>query len=125
MSLWIGFTLPAALGVYWIAQSAFSAVQEYLLGKFYNGKLEEEENERQRLIEEDRKKRQEEGRKRQEQQRTQTVQKKSLKEKRQEAQEAKAAKAQKKKTTTSEAGRVGDRPYARGRSYKADRYDAE
>ena len=39
------------------------------------------------------------------------------------AQEAKAAKAQKKKTTTSEAGRVGDRPYARGRSYKADRYD--
>ena len=125
MSLWIGFTLPAALGVYWIAQSAFSAVQEYLLGKFYNGKLEEEENERQRLIEEDRKKRQEEGRKRQEQQRNQTVQKKSLKEKRQEAQEAKAAKAQKKKTTTSEAGRVGDRPYARGRSYKADRYDAE
>ena len=125
MSLWIGFTLPAALGVYWIAQSAFSAVQELLLGKFYNGKLEEEENERQRLIEEDRKKRQEEGRKRQEQQRTQTAQKKSLKEKRQEAQEAKAAKAQKKKTTTSEAGRVGDRPYARGRSYKADRYDAE
>ena len=125
MSLWIGFTLPAALGVYWIAQSAFSAVQEYLLGKFYNGKLEEEENERQRLIEEDRKKRQEEGRKRQEQQRNQAVQKKSLKEKRQEAQEAKAAKAQKKKTTTSEAGRVGDRPYARGRSYKADRYDAE
>ena len=125
MSLWIGFTLPAALGVYWIAQSAFSAVQELLLGKFYNGKLEEEENERQRLIEEDRKKRQEEGRKRQEEQRNQTVQKKSLKEKRQEAQEAKAAKAQKKKTTTSEAGRVGDRPYARGRSYKADRYDAE
>ena len=123
MSLWIGFTLPAALGVYWIAQSAFSAVQEYLLGKFYNGKLEEEENERQRLIEEDRKKRQEEGRRRQEEQRNQTVQKKSLKEKRQEAQEAKAAKAQKKKTTTSEAGRVGDRPYARGRSYKADRYD--
>ena len=41
------------------------------------------------------------------------------------AEEAKAAKAQKKKTTTSEAGRVGDRPYARGRSYKADRYDAE
>ena len=123
MSLWIGFTLPSALGVYWIAQSAFSAVQELLLGKFYNGKLEEEENERQRLIEEDRKKRQEEGRRQQEQQRSQTVQKKSLKEKRQEAQEAKAAK--KKKTTTNEAGRVGDRPYARGRSYKADRYDAE
>ena len=27
------------------------------------------------------------------------------------------------KTSTTEAGRVGDRPYARGRAYKADRYD--
>ena len=123
-SLWIAFTLPAALGVYWIAQSAFAAVQEILLGKFYNNKLEEQENERQRLIEEDRKKRQEEGRRRQEEQRQQTIQKKTLKEKRQAAQEAKAAKA-KKKPSTSEAGRVGDRPYARGRSYREDRYDTD
>ena len=48
------------------------------------------------------------------------VQKQTLKEKRKAAQDAKATK---KKNTTSEAGRVGDRPYARGRSYKADRYD--
>jgi hypothetical protein len=49
----------------------------------------------------------------------------SLKEKRKAAQEAKAAKARKASTSTTEAGRVGDRPYARGRSYKADRYDSE
>ena len=123
MSLWIGFTLPAALAVYWAAQAAFSAIQEYLLGKFYNGKLEEEENERQRKIEEDRKKRQEEGRKQQERQRQQAAQpqKLTLKEKRQAAQEAKEAK--KARASTGEAGRVGDRPYARGRSYRADRYD--
>ena len=121
MSLWIGFTLPAALGVYWIAQSAFSAIQEAILGRFYNTKLEEQENERQ--IDEDRKRRQEEGRKRQEQQRQQVEQKQTLKEKRKAAQEAKEARA--KKPSTTEAGRVGDRPYARGRSYKADRYDTD
>ena len=119
MSLWIGFTLPAALGVYWIAQSAFSALQEAILGKFYNTKLEEQENERQRQIEEDRKRRQEEGRKRQEQQRQQIEAKPTLKEKRKAAQEAKEAKA-KKRPSTSEAGRVGERPYARGRTYQAD-----
>ena len=123
MSLWIGFTLPAALGVYWIAQSAFSAIQEAILGKFYNTKLEEQENERQRQIDEDRKRRQEEGRKRQEQQRQQVEQKQTLKEKRKAAQEAKEARA--KKPSTTEAGRVGERPYARGRSYKADRYDTD
>ena len=46
----------------------------------------------------------------------------TLKEKQRAAQEAKA---NKKKISTSEAGRVGERPYARGRSYKADRYDSE
>ena len=28
-----------------------------------------------------------------------------------------------KKVSTTEAGRVGERPYARGRSYREDRYD--
>ena len=46
----------------------------------------------------------------------------TLKEKQKAAQEAKASK---KKITTNEAGRVDDRPYARGRSYQADRYDSE
>ena len=75
------------------------------------------------LIQADRQKRQEEARQLQEKQRQQAAQKKSLKEKRQEAQAAKAMKAKKAATSTTEAGRVGDRPYARGRSYKADRYD--
>ena len=60
----------------------------------------------------------------QEQQRKQEEQKKkTLREKQQAAQAAKAAKAAKAATSTTEAGRVGDRPYARGRAYKADRYD--
>ena len=109
MSIYIAFIVPAALGVYWAAQSAFSIIQEMVLGKFYTKKLQEEEDARQEMI--------------QEQQRQHAAQKKSLKEKRQAAQEAKALKAKKAATSTTEAGRVGDRPYARGRSYKEDRYD--
>lgn len=125
MSIYIAFIMPAALGVYWIAQSALSIVQEAVMGRFYTNKLEAEEAARYEAREADRKRRQEEARILQEQQRQQAAQKQSLKEKRKAAQEAKAAKAKKAATSTTEAGRVGDRPYARGRSYKADRYDSE
>lgn len=120
MSLWIGFTLPAALCVYWIAQSAFSAVQEWFMGKFYNKKIEEEENQRQEAIEADRKRRQEEAKFKQEELRQQQAARPSLKEKRKAAQEAKSNKP--KKASTTENGRVGDRPYARGRAYQENRY---
>lgn len=125
MSVYIGFIMPAALGIYWIAQSVFSAVQEFVLGKFYTKKMEAEENARYEAIQADRQKRMEEGRKQQEQRRQETAQKQTLREKQKAAQKAKAAKAEKAKMSTTEAGRVGDRPYARGRSYKADRYDKE
>ena len=125
MSVYIAFIMPAALGIYWIAQSVFSAVQEFVLGKFYTKKMEAEENARYEAIQADRQKRMEEGRKQQEQRRQETAQKQTLREKQKAAQKAKAAKAEKAKMSTTEAGRVGDRPYARGRSYKADRYDKE
>ncbi len=122
MSVYIGFILPAALGVYWIAQSGISIIQEMILGKFYTNKLEAEEAARFEAREADRKKRIEEGRIQQEKLRQQAEKKQTLREKQLAAQEAKAAK---KKVTTNEAGRIGDRPYARGRSYRADRYDSE
>lgn len=119
ISLWIGFTLPAALGVYWIAQSAFSGVQEWILGKFYNKKLEAEEEARQQVIENRRRARQEEARIRQEEQRALTA-------KQQAAERKKAAQqallSGKKKASTTENGRVGDRPYARGRAYQDAHY---
>ena len=121
MSVYIGFILPAALGVYWIAQSGFSIIQEVILGKFYTKKLEAEEAERYEARQADRQKRMEEGKIQQEKLRQQAAQKQSLKEKRQAAQVAKSSK----KTSTNEAGRVGDRPYARGRSFREDRYDSE
>ena len=38
------------------------------------------------------------------------------------AKAAKAAKAEKARKATTENGRIGDRPYARGRSFNADHY---
>lgn len=122
MSVYFAFIMPAALGVYWIAQSLISMVQELIMGKFYNKKLEEEETARYEARQADRQRRIEDGRRQQEKLRQEPAPKMTLKEKQRAAQEAKATK---KKITTSEAGRIGDRPYARGRSYKADRYDSE
>ena len=123
MSVYIAFIMPAALGIYWIAQSIFSLIQEVFMTRFLNKKMQEEEDARYEAREADRKRRQEEARVLQEQRKQQVEQKQSLKEKREAAQKAKAAKAAKAGTSTTEAGRVGDRPYARGRAYKADRYD--
>lgn len=124
-SVYIAFMMPAALGVYWIAQSVFSLVQEVVLGKFFTKKIEEEENARYEARQADRQRRIEEAKVLQEQRKKEAAQqqKLTLREKQKAAQEAKAAKAAKAGKSTTEAGRVGDRPYARGRSYKADRYD--
>ena len=123
MSVYIAFIMPAALGVYWIAQSVFSLIQEVVLNKTLNTKLEAEEEARFQARQADRQRRMEEARVQEQQRKQEEQKKKTLREKQQAAQAAKAAKAAKAATSTTEAGRVGDRPYARGRAYKADRYD--
>jgi YidC/Oxa1 family membrane protein insertase len=115
--------MPAALGVYWIAQSIFSLIQEVFMTKIFNKKIEEEENARYEAIQADRQRRIEEGKRLQEERKNQQVQKQTLREKQKAAQVAKAEKAKKAASSTTEAGRVGDRPYARGRAYKENRYD--
>ncbi len=113
-SLWIGFTLPAALGIYWIINSITAMVQEFLLGKFYMKKLNAEEDAREAAREADRQRRMEEARRRAQEMREE------------EARHPKPKKVEKPKSSrppTNEAGRVGDRPYARGRSYVPDRYE--
>ena len=123
MSVYIAFIMPASLGIYWIAQTVFSMIQEFFMNKFYNNKIEEEERIRYEQIQAERQKRQEEGRRLQEERRKKQAeeQKMSLKDKKKAAQAAKEAKAAKAGGTT-EAGRVGNRPYARGRAYKEEHY---
>ena len=119
LSLWIGFTLPAALGVYWIVNSLLYAVQEKALTKYYKSHMEDEISEKEKQKREDRVRRMETAREQQRRYAAEEAEKKSLKEKRAEKQ---AAKSTKKKNSTSENGRVGDRPYARGRSYDPEHY---
>lgn len=113
ISLWFCFTMPAAMGVYWIVNSVFMTIQEATLGRYYTKKFEAEEAERQAKREAARQLRMEEARKR------------SAEQKELEAKKPKkpAPKPVEKKVSTSEAGRVGERPYARGRSYREDRYN--
>lgn len=122
-SVYIAFIMPAALGVYWIAQSVFSLIQELALNKTLSAKMAEEEEAAFQARQADRRRRMEEARVQEQQRKQEEQKKKTLREKQQAAQEAKAAKAARAAVSTTEAGRVGDRPYARGRAYKADRYD--
>ena len=119
MSLWIGFTLPAALGVYWIVNSLLYAIQEKVLTKYYKSHMEDELSEKEKQKRDDRLRRMEAAREQQRKFAAEEAEKKTLKEKRAEKQ---AAKATKKKNSTNESGRVGDRPYARGRSYDPEHY---
>ena len=54
MSLWIGFTLPAALGVYWIVNSLLYAIQEKVLTKYYKSHMEDELSEKEKQKRDDR-----------------------------------------------------------------------
>ena len=114
MSVYIAFIMPAALGVYWIANSVWGMIRESVLGKFYTNKLNAEEDEREAKREAARKLRMEEAKKRAAEQREQESQRPKKPQK---------PKAGEKKVSTNEAGRIGERPYARGRSYQADRYE--
>ena len=113
MSLWFCFSMPAGLGVYWIANSLWMMIRESLLGKFYTKKLNEEEEEREAKRAAARQLRMEEAKKKAAEQR-------ELEPKKPKKQPQKPPE---KKISTNEAGRIGERPYARGRSYREDRYD--
>lgn len=115
MSLWIGFTLPAALGVYWIANSVFQIIQDVILNKYFSTQMAAEETEKERAKREARVAKMMAAR---EQQRA--LQEQMNKGKPPKKQEKKQP--EKKGTTTSDAGRVGNRPYARGRSYDPEHY---
>ncbi len=122
MSLWIGFTLPAALGVYWIANSVFQAIQDLILNKVFSEQMEKEESEKEKAKREARVAKMMAAR---EQQRAyqEAAAKGKAPQKQQKPQQKKSS--EKKGASTSEAGRLGDRPYARGRSYDPERYKDE
>ncbi len=52
MTLWLTFTLPAALGLYWTVSNVLSMLQTVLLNSYYNKKLSNEIAEKDRIREE-------------------------------------------------------------------------
>jgi YidC/Oxa1 family membrane protein insertase len=139
VSLYIGFIMPAALGVYWIFNSGLAMIQEVILNKVYGKQsaLESaarEERMRLRQAEYERK-RQETERLREEGKTTENVntsKKKQQARAKAELDELKAAavrteRAAKRAALGIEeeaipASQVGNRRYARGRAYVADRF---
>ncbi len=110
LSLWIGFTLPAALGVYWAANAFLSIVQEFvsvgILKRHVKEmrKLAEERTAKAREEERDKKKREAEAKKKK-------------------AEEARRIKMERKLSTDGiSESRVGVRAYAKGRTFDQDRY---
>ena len=136
MSLWIGFSMPAALSLYWIAQGLFSTIQDVILTKHYSKIYDREDAERQARAAERRA--EEAERERQRQLRREqnpdgimdNVSKKKLKQQEKEAAEKAAREYAAKKNPTAAAEETAERPlsgdperpYCRGRAYKADRY---
>ena len=118
MTLWMGYMLPAALCIYWIANTAFAIVQEQVLNKYFNKILDREETDKERAKREARAAKMMAGRERARQQQELAAGKQNAAKKGQSA-----AKKPEKKAATNENGRVGQRPYARGRAYSENHYD--
>ena len=118
MTLWFGFSLPSALCVYWIAQSAFAVVQEQTLNKYFNKILDREETDKERAKREARYAKYEKQKEMMAQQQAQSGKGTSTSKKKQQQYKA----PEKKQAGTNENGRLGNRPYARGRAYSEDHY---
>ena len=117
MSLWIGFTVPAGLSVYWIAQYIFTIFQELICGKLLKKDYEEARAaaaKREQEEKEEEKRRKEEAR--------------LERQRRLEEEKKNRGKKKPKKAEPTEPGinkddsRIGIRAYARGRAYDPNRF---
>ena len=114
-----GMMFPAALCIYWIANSGLQIIQELILNKRINKILDREETDKEREKREKRyaKYQQQKGMMLQQQQRMGNQQPQGSKKKLQQRKESGRS-----GSSTNENGRVGQRPYARGRSFSEDHY---
>ena len=139
MSVWICFIMPAAMGIYWIANSVFGLIRDFVLTKIYKKKLDKEDAERIAARSEREKeleaKRLETERLRAEgktEKNVNTSKKKMQAVEKQKSDERKAAldkvdrAARRERLGIKEneipASQVGNRRYARGRAYVPDRF---
>ncbi|MBR2716591.1 MAG: YidC/Oxa1 family membrane protein insertase, partial [Oscillospiraceae bacterium] len=138
ISVWICFTMPGIMGIYWIAQSVFAIVQDVLLTRIFNKQLDVEDadriaREKARAAELEAKREETERLKAAgitvENRNTSKKNKKAAaaqKETERRAAEARAERAKRRAALgivdDIPASQVGNRRYARGRAYVPDRY---
>ena len=139
MSIWICFIMPAAMGVYWIANSVFGIIRDYILTKVFKRQLDIEDADRKAARDarewEIERQREETERLRAEgktEKNTNTSKKKIQANEKQKSDERKAALERAERAARRErlgvkeaekpASQVGNRRYARGRAYVPDRY---
>ena len=139
MTLWIGFTVPGALSIYWLIQGVVSTIQDVILTKHFRKVYDEEDAIRQARAAEEERMLAEKERIRAERRAanpegiTENTSKKKLQKKLQNEQEAAKAAAKKeyeaKKGIVSEEAPkkeamsgIADRPYCKGRNYDPNRY---
>ena len=118
MSLWIGFTVPAGLSIYWIAQYFFSIFQELICGKLLKKDYEAAQAaaaQRELEEKEEEKRRKEEARL--ERQRRLEEEKKNRGKKKAVKKDEDAG-----PSINKEDSRIGIRAYARGRAYDPNRF---
>ena len=121
MTVWMGYILPAALCLYWIANSAFSAIQEKLLNDYFGKRLDQEETAKEKAAREKRLAKYEQQKAMMQARQGQTKPSQPAKKKAPQKESDKGGSD--KRAATTEAGRVGQRPYARGRAYSESHYD--
>ena len=133
MSLWIGFTIPGAMSVYWLAQGLVGMIIDVILTNHYRKKYDAEDASKLRLAMEEEARQMEKERIRAERRAanpdgiTQNTSKKKLQENKRKEQEAEKAAAAREyafeeaKEDLPLSG-VKDRPFCKGRAYDPDRY---
>ena len=140
MSVWICFIMPAAMGIYWISNSVFGIIRDYLLTKVFKKQMDLEDAER-KAVEEARaweiERQHDETEKLRAEGKTEkninTSKKKIQANEKQKSDERKAALERADRAARRErlgvkeaekpASQVGNRRYARGRAYVPDRFE--
>ena len=141
MSIWICFVMPAAMGIYWIANSVFGIVRDFVLTKVYRKQLDKEMAERdaarsQREMEIEAKRLETERLKAEgkttinantSKKKIQATEKQKMDERKAALDKAeRAARRERRgeKEYEKPASQVGDRRYARGRAYDPNRFSS-
>ena len=140
MTLWIGFTVPGALSIYWLIQGVIAAVQDVILTQHFRKVYDAEDAVRRERAAEQEKLEAEKARIRAERRAanpdgiTDNTSKKKLQKKLQNEQEAAKAAAKKEyeamkgivteeETEKVTMSGIADRPYCKGRNYDPNRYN--